>query len=124
MSIRSIARRTGLSRNTVRDWLRHGEVESQFRKRLAKSIVDPWAGQLRSWLVADQYRPKRDRRTERVLFEQIKTPGYAGGYGRVCAFVRRLRAEEAYSSRKRAYRIHWHSTDGLLPRVSAFDRAL
>ncbi len=103
MSIRSIARRTGLSRNTVRDWLRRGEVEPQFRKRVAKSIVDPWAEQLRSSLVADQYRPKRDRRTARVLFEQIKTLGYAGGYGRVCAFVRRLRAEEAHSSRKRAY---------------------
>ena len=44
MSIRSIARRTGLSRNTVRDWLRQNDVvEPQFQKRAVKSLIDPWA---------------------------------------------------------------------------------
>lgn len=103
MSIREVARRTGLSRNTVRDWLRRGEVEPQFRKRPATSIVDPWAEPLREWLAADRHRPKRDRRTARVLYELIKAQGYAGGYGRVCAFVRRFKAAEMEAPRKMAY---------------------
>jgi transposase len=104
MSIREVARRTGLSRNTVRDWLRRGDVvEPAFRKRPVRSVVDPWAEALRTWLGADRHRPKRDRRTARVLFEQIKSLGYTGGYGRVCAFVRRFKSEDAASPGKTAY---------------------
>ena len=104
MSIREVARRTGLSRNTVRDWLRQRDVtEPEFHKRSAKSIIDPWAEALRTWVTADRHRPKRERRTARVLFEQVKAQGYPGGYGRVCAFVRRLKSEDATSPRKTAY---------------------
>jgi len=104
MSIREVARRTGLSRNTVRDWLRQREaVEPKYSRRPVKSVVDPWAGQLREWLATDRHRLKRDRRTARVLFEQIKRLGYTGGYGRVCAFVRRVKTEEAASAGKTAY---------------------
>ena len=41
MSLREIARRTGLSRNTVRGWLRRPEVvEPKFHPRRAVSVVD------------------------------------------------------------------------------------
>jgi transposase len=104
LSVREIARRTGLSRNTIRRWLRQADiVEPQYPKREMKSVVDPWADRLRAWLISDSHRSKRDRRTTLVMYQAIKQQGYAGSYGRVCAFVRRWRAEEADAPRKAAY---------------------
>lgn len=104
LSVREIARRTGLSRNTIRRWLRQADiVEPQYPKREMKSVVDPWADRLRAWLISDSHRSKRDRRTALVMYQAIKQQGYAGSYGRICAFVRRWRAEEADSPRKTAY---------------------
>ena len=104
LSVREIARRTGLSRNTIRRWLRQaGVVEPQYPKREMKSVVDPWADRLRAWLISDGHRAKRDRRTVLVMYQAIKQQGYAGSYARVCAFVRRWKAEEADAAKKTAY---------------------
>ena len=44
MSLREVARRTGLSRNTVRGWLRRPEVvEPKFALRRPVSKIDEWA---------------------------------------------------------------------------------
>ncbi|HIA2370985.1 TPA: helix-turn-helix domain-containing protein, partial [Burkholderia contaminans] len=84
--LREIARRTGLSRNTVRRWLRQTDaVEPKYPKRVSPSVIDDWAAQLTGWLRADSHRPKRDRRTARFMFEAIRAEGYAGSYGRVSA---------------------------------------
>jgi hypothetical protein len=34
-------------------------------------------------LRTDSYRPKRDRRTAKMLFHQLQAQGFPGGYGRV-----------------------------------------
>ena len=84
--LREIARRTGLSRNTVRTWLRQADAtEPKYPKRTSPSVIDDWSPQLANWLKADSHRPKRDRRTARFLFEAIREQGYAGSYGRVSA---------------------------------------
>ncbi len=102
--LREIARRTGLSRNTVRNWLRQTDaVEPKYPKRVSPSVVDDRAAQLTGWLRADRHRPKRDRRTARFMFEAIRGEGYAGGYGRVSAFVRRWHEEQAAAPRGKAY---------------------
>ena len=49
-SIREIARRTGLSRNTVRKYLVNGELEPKYPKRRSRSKLDEYAGLLASWL--------------------------------------------------------------------------
>jgi transposase-like protein len=73
LSIREIARRTDLSRNTVRKWLRLPEMEEpRYPLRQSTSIVDAYAEQLRLWLQTDSHRAQRDRRTARVMFEAIK----------------------------------------------------
>jgi len=48
ISIREIARRTGLSRNTVRKYLASGVVELQYPKRKGSSKVDEYANTLTS----------------------------------------------------------------------------
>lgn len=70
LPVREIARRTGLSRNTIRNWLRQQDVvEPQYPKRENPSVVDPWVDQLRAWLRADSHRAKRDRRTVLALYQ-------------------------------------------------------
>jgi IS30 family transposase len=42
ISVREIARRTGLSRNTVREWLKRSEMtEPEYPKRTSPSRLDP-----------------------------------------------------------------------------------
>ena len=95
MSLREVARRTGLSRNTVRGWLRRPEmVAPTFHPRRAVSIIDEWADLLGTWLRTDSHRGKRERRTAKAMFEAIRALGFAGGYGRVSAFARRWKAEQ------------------------------
>ena len=104
MSLREVARRTGLSRNTVRNWLRQPEVtEPKYPARKSVSKVDGWAELLRTWLRTDSHRAKRERRTARMMFQGIQAQGFDGSYGRVSAFVRRWRAEEAESPKRAAY---------------------
>ena len=93
--LRDIARRTGLSRNTIRTWLRkEGSGEPSYPKRVSPSVVDAWAEQIKLWLRADLHRPKRDRRTALQIYETLRANGYDGSYGRISAFVRNWRKAE------------------------------
>ena len=94
MSVRAIAKRTGLSRNTLQKWLQTPEevkVPTYVRaKRFGK--LNAFTEELKLALKADALRPKQDRRTARALFVQIKTSGYLGSYSRVTDFIRVWRA--------------------------------
>ena len=89
LSEREIARRTGLSRNTVSKWL-HAPVSQapKYRRAARPSKLSAFEGLLRQALLADARRPKHERRTARVLHAEIKAAGYAGGYTAVTDFVR------------------------------------
>lgn len=104
VSVRDIARRTGLSRNTVRSWLREpAMVEPKYPSRVSPSILDPYKEQLVAWLRTDAHRAKRDRRTAKRMFEELKAEGYPGGYGRVSRFVRRWHAEGGEQAARQSY---------------------
>lgn len=95
LPLREVSRRTGLSRNTIRRWLRSGAAsEPRYPERARRSVLDPFAEQLKEWLVADRGRPKRDRRTAKYMYLALQAEGYLGGYGRVCTFVRGWKAEQ------------------------------
>jgi transcriptional regulator with XRE-family HTH domain len=49
LSIREICRRTGLSRNTIRKYLRAGGVEPKFNVPDRPSKLDPFADRLSAW---------------------------------------------------------------------------
>jgi len=90
--LREIARQTGLSRNTLRHWLRQSEMrEPAYPPRTSRSILDPYKEQLATWLRSDSHRPKRDRRTAKVLFQLLQAQGYPGGYARVAIFAKQWR---------------------------------
>ena len=104
VSLRAIARQTGLSRNTIRNWLRRKDVvEPQYKKRAPKSVVDPWADQIVQWLRVDSHRAKRDRRTALAIFKAIRAEGYLGNYNRVCAYIKGWHAEQAQKHQNSAY---------------------
>ncbi len=104
LSIREIAKRCSLARNTVRQWLREPEMnEPKYPKRQSKSVMDCYVDQLRQWVQTDSHRSKRDRRTAKAMFLAIKEQGFTGSYVRVAVYVRRLRAEINAAPNKSAF---------------------
>lgn len=93
LSLSEIERRTGLTRKTVRGWLKAAEgTEPKYRRRAAEDTkIAPFAEQLTKALEIDARRPKRDRRTALKLFGEMKAAGFTGDYSRVTEFVRRWR---------------------------------
>ena len=93
LSIREIARRTKLSRNTIRKYLRSGAVEPEFRVPERPSKLDSFAAKLAGWLKTEAAKSRKQRRTSKQLHEDLVKLGYTGSYGRVAAFARTWRAD-------------------------------
>jgi DNA replication protein DnaC len=73
-------------------WLREDEMrEPAYPSRTVPNMLDPYKEQLVIWLRADSRRPKRDRRTAKVLFQLLQAQDYPGGYARVAIFARQWR---------------------------------
>ena len=101
-SISEIARRTSLTRNTIKKWLRSPDgTEPSYSRSKAITKLTPFKARLTLWLEADAHRPKRDRRTALMMYEAIKQDGFTGCYARVTEFVRNWRNTTAPS--KSAY---------------------
>jgi transposase len=93
ISIRAISRRTGLSRNTIRKYLRSGAVEPKFNVPERPSRLDPFADKLSLWLTAEAGKSRKQRRTVKQLHADLAVLGYDGSYGRVAAFARAWKAD-------------------------------
>lgn len=93
MPIREIERRTGLSRNTIRKYLRAGTVEPKFKVPDRPSRLDPFAEKLSVWLRNETAKSRKQRRTVKQMHADLVTLGYDGSYGRVAAFVRAWKDE-------------------------------
>jgi transposase len=93
MPIREIERRTGLSRNTIRKYLRSGAVEPKFKIADRPSKLDPFAEKLTGWLRIESGKSRKQKRTAKQMHADLVTLGFDGAYGRVAAFVRAWRSE-------------------------------
>jgi transposase len=94
MPIREIARRTGLSRNTVRKYLADPAPEPTYPARTSPSKLDDYEETLTNWLFRESRRPRKQRRTAKRLYRDLVSLGYTGSYDRVAAFARRWRQEQ------------------------------
>ena len=96
LSLHEISKRTGLSRNTLRKWLRMpGDAAAPaYVRGEAPGKLTEFHDALVLALNADAHRIKQNRRTAKALFIQIKADGYAGGYSRVTDFIRDWRGRE------------------------------
>jgi hypothetical protein len=61
--IQEIARRTGVSRNTIKKYLREGIVEPGFRAPDRPGKPEPYIKHLTAWLTTDQRKSRKERRT-------------------------------------------------------------
>ncbi len=96
LSNSEIAKRTGLSRNTVKKWLKApGDVVPRYRRESSAGKLTPFEATLEQALKADAHRPKHARRSGRALFTQIQAQGYRGGYSRVTDFIRAWREQSS-----------------------------
>lgn len=98
MPIREIERRTGLSRNTIRRYLRAGAVEPKFKVPERPSKLDAFAEKLATWLRAEAGKSRKQRRTAKQMHADLSALGYGGSYGRVAAFVRAWKADRQRDS--------------------------
>lgn len=97
LSMREISRRTGLSRHTLRKYMRNGVTTPKYTPRHSISKIDPFAETLSGWLVREAGRNRKRRRTLGQLHRDLMALGYSGSYDRVAAFARdwRQRQREA-----------------------------
>jgi transposase len=92
-SVRGIARQYRLSRNTVRKYLRSGEVEPGYQRRQeVKPKLGPFLADLEQLLAADLPRPQPERRSALLLFEELQRRGYQGAYDSVRRQVKAWKA--------------------------------
>lgn len=63
LSVREIARRTGLSRNTITKHLAEGTIEPKFATPDRPSKLDPFAEKLAGWLKTEAGKSRKQRRT-------------------------------------------------------------
>ena len=105
LSISEIQRRTSLSRNTIKAWLKETSPDGyKYPKRpKVNGKLTPFVPILLLALEADSLRPKRDRRTALMLFEAVKMAGYTGGYSILTDYVRRWRNGLTGGSAKSAF---------------------
>ena len=92
-SIRSVARATGLSRNTIKKYLKDESPPSYQRQArpVRHKLCNGFDLRLQDLFDQDQKRPRRDRRTAVRLYDQLVLEGYTGSYSPVQRFVRDLK---------------------------------
>src|SRR3546814_16118316 len=71
LSIREIVRRTGLSRNTIRKYLRSDTIEPQLKVPERPRKLDPFVERLSAWLHRELDRSRKQTRTGTQLHAEI-----------------------------------------------------
>lgn len=92
--IRQIARDLNLSRNTVRNILRSEATELHYQRKVQPAPkLEPFKASLTQALQEDACKPKKQRRSALLLFEQVQREGFTGGYDAVRRFVQRWKRD-------------------------------
>ena len=91
ISIREIARCLDISRNTVRRYIQSDAIEPAYPARHSPSSLDEFAPRLSAWLSAEFVKSRKQRRTLKQMFLDLRELGYEGAYDRVAAFGRRCK---------------------------------
>ena len=92
--LREIARRLGISRNTVRRYIRAETIEPAYADRRPRSSLDKYTLKLSAWLKTEAVKSRKQRRTLKQLHLELRSLGYEGSYDRVAAFARRWKVDQ------------------------------
>lgn len=89
-SIKEIARRLKISKNTVRRVLRaEGAGRTYQREKTTKPKLEKYEETLRSWLESDKKLPKKKRPNATHYHKELKKLGYTGAYDSIQRYVKK-----------------------------------
>jgi transcriptional regulator with XRE-family HTH domain len=94
VSLREISKRLGISRNTVRRYLRAETVEPAYAERRSPTSLDRYAFKLSAWLKTETTKSRKQRRTLKQMHIDLCLLGYEGSYDRVAAFARQWKVDQ------------------------------
>ena len=94
LPIREICRRSGLSRNTIRKYLKNKVVEPKYATPKRASKLDAFEDKLGRWLETEPGKGRKQRRNLRQMYGDLVALGYRGSYDRVAAFARDWRRRQ------------------------------
>jgi transposase len=105
LSISEIARRTSLSRNTIKTWLREPAPRTQmaYQRPPGPKVLEGFTAWLDQAVKTDENRPRKERRTARRLYEQLQEQGFTGHYCRVTEYLRAQRTAAGSVTARSAY---------------------
>lgn len=99
-SIREIVRSTGISRNTVRKYLRSNETQAAYeREAIHEPKLGPFKAILHEWLVAQEKLPKKERSCGTHLFHDLQAKGYLGAYDSVQRYMKAFKQDSHLSGK-------------------------
>lgn len=92
-SIHSVARETGISRTTIKKYLKNPDQPRYQRRqpRVGSKLNVQFEARLRELFEHDLSLRRRDRRTAKKLYEELVAEGYMGSYSPVQRFVSELK---------------------------------
>ena len=92
---REIARRLGVSRETVKKYAQMEDCSPKTASRPARaSGIDAYAQTVDAWLGADLRMPRKQRHTARRVYDRLVAEhGFEGSYSMVQRYVKRWREE-------------------------------
>jgi len=94
VSLREISKRLGISRNTVRRYLRAETIEPAYADRRSSTSLDKYAFKLSVWLKTEATRSRKQRRSLKQMHIDLCALGYEGSYDRVAAFARQWKVDQ------------------------------
>jgi transposase len=101
-SMRSIAKRCGLSRNTVKKVALSGATEFIYKAREPSyPVLGPYTARLEALLAYEADQPRKGRRTVLQVYEELQSEGYPGSYDAVRRYAKNWRSE--HTSRRSAF---------------------
>jgi transcriptional regulator with XRE-family HTH domain len=94
VSLREISKRLGISRNTVRRYLRAETVEPAYADRRSPTSLDKYAFKLSAWLKTEATKSRKQRRSLKQMHIDLCALGFEGSYDRVAAFARQWKVDQ------------------------------
>ena len=94
LSLREISRRLGISRNTVRRYIRSDTIEPVYADRKSVSALDKYAFKLSTWLKTESTKSRKQKRSVKQMYLDLRVLGYDGSYDRVAAFARQWKVDQ------------------------------
>ncbi|AON56335.1 transposase [Herbaspirillum seropedicae] len=94
ISLREIAKRLGISRNTVRRYLRSENVVPAYVDRRSPSALDAYVSKLSTWLKTESTKSRKQKRSVKQMHADLCALGFDGSYDRVAAFARHWKVDQ------------------------------